>query len=80
MVWSSKHCIFSSGAYFYSMVEINFRFEEIFPREKIGPSKDVFPAMKSSKDWKILLSNSSWKQIQRVQDFSTKLLNLSSKR
>ena len=46
-----KCYIFSSGAYFYSMFEINFRFEGIFSREEVGPSKDIFPAMKSSKDW-----------------------------
>ena len=42
-----KCYIFSSGAYFYSMFEINFRFEGIFSREEVGPSKDIFPAMKS---------------------------------
>ena len=42
-----KCYIFSSGAYFYSMFEINFRFEVIFSREEVGPSKDIFPAMKS---------------------------------
>ena len=74
-----KGCIFSSGAYFYSMFEINFRFEGIFSREEVGPSKDIFPAMKSSKDWR------SWLAIQVENKFKeakicTKLLDLSPKR
>ena len=35
-----KCYIFSSGAYFYSMFEINFRFEGIFSREEVAWDKN----------------------------------------